>query len=115
LTFEPLQLETDVWAERDSQVVVRTVSKKYLVRDIKAHTNRSEMPLKATARVKHARDVFVAEVADRSEEVAECRRAIAEVEVYETAFELHERMNMPVFAETDLRPELAMQDAKPVR
>lgn len=36
------------------------MSKKYLVDDIKAHANRSEMPLKATAQVKDARDVFIA-------------------------------------------------------
>ena len=105
------ELEADVRAERDSQVVVRPVSKKYLVRDIKAHTDRSEMPLKATAWVKHAREVIVAKVADSSKEVADCRGAIAKVEVYETSLELHKRMDMPVFAEIDLGPELAMQDA----
>lgn len=103
--------EADVRAKGDAQIVVRPAREINLIRDIKAQTHRSEMSLNSTARVKDAHDVIVPQIADVTEERAQRRGAIAEVEVHETPFELHERMDMPVLAKIDLGAELAMQDA----
>ena len=90
---------------------MRTAGKVDFVGDIKTQTDWSKMPFETAAGIQDAYDIFVAEIANVTEEISKGGGAVAEMKIHEATLELNEGMDMPVFAEVDLGPEFAMKDA----
>src|ERR1700676_324470 len=80
-------------AKGGAQVVMRAVLEVHFVADIKTQPNGTEMSLKAAARIESSHHVVVTKTRNRARECSECGGRLIQAEIYNPAFNRHERLN----------------------